>query len=86
VRQSAEARYFSGVSDLRSHLAPIESPDLWRRINPHLSITSSPFAGPKAEYEFSARDHRFPPELVEIALWTVKALPGWEDMVPDNVC
>jgi len=46
----------------------------------------SPFAGPKAEYEFSARDHRFPPELVEIALWTVKALPGWEDMVPDNVC
>jgi hypothetical protein len=38
---SPEAAYFAGVPDLRSHLAQIESPDLWRRINPHLTITVS---------------------------------------------
>jgi hypothetical protein len=30
-------------------------------------------------------EHRFPPELVEIALRAVKALPGWEGMLPDNI-
>jgi|KBSMisStaDraftv2_1062788.scaffolds.fasta_scaffold253246_2 ectoine hydroxylase-related dioxygenase (phytanoyl-CoA dioxygenase family) len=54
--QSAEARYFAGVSDLRSHVAQIESPDLWRRLNPHLTISETPFAGRKIDYEFSARD------------------------------
>jgi hypothetical protein len=53
---SAEARYFATVPDLRSHLAEIESPDLWRRINPHLTITDSPFADRKPEYEFPPRD------------------------------
>jgi ectoine hydroxylase-related dioxygenase (phytanoyl-CoA dioxygenase family) len=31
------------------------------------------------------REHRFPPELVEIALRAVQALPGWEAMLPDNI-
>jgi phytanoyl-CoA dioxygenase PhyH len=53
---SAEARYFAGVSDLRSHLAPIESPDFWRRLNPHLTITDTPFANRPAAYAFSSRD------------------------------
>ena len=30
-------------------------------------------------------EHGFPSELVEIALRVVKALPGWERMLPDNV-
>ena len=41
---SAEARYFAGVPDLRSHLAQIESPDFWRRINPSLAITDTPLS------------------------------------------
>jgi hypothetical protein len=53
---SAEARYFAGVSDLRSHLAQIESPDLWRRINPHLTITDAPFTNPKTDYDFCSCD------------------------------
>ena len=53
---STEARYFAGVPDLRSHLAPIESPDFWRRINPHLSITDAPFADRTTKYDFSSRD------------------------------
>jgi len=53
---SAEARYFAGVPDLRSHLAQIESPDFWRRINPSLAITDTPFAGRPTTYEFSSRD------------------------------
>ena len=56
MTQSAEARYFAGVSDLRSHLAQIESPDLWRRINPHLTITDAPFADRKTGTEFSSQD------------------------------
>ena len=63
---SAEARYFAGVSDLRSHLAPIESPDLWRRINPHLTITDTPFAERTTDYAFSARDlERAPLQMCE---------------------
>ena len=53
---SAEASYFTGVSDLRSHLGQIESPDLWRRINPHLTITDAPFPTRPTLYDFSARD------------------------------
>jgi ectoine hydroxylase-related dioxygenase (phytanoyl-CoA dioxygenase family) len=53
---SAEARYFDGVSDLRSHLAEIGAPDLWRRINPHLTISEAPFVDAGADYEFTARD------------------------------
>jgi hypothetical protein len=53
---SAEASYFTGVPDLRSHLAQIESPDLWRRINPHLTITDAPFVERPALYDFSSRD------------------------------
>jgi hypothetical protein len=30
-------------------------------------------------------EHRFPAELVEIALGAVKALPNWEAMVPDSI-
>jgi len=56
LTQSEEARYFAGVPDLRSHLAPIESPDLWRRINPHLTITDTPFADRRADYDFSPGD------------------------------
>ena len=56
MTQSAEARYFAGVSDLRAHLAQIETPDLWRRLNPHLTISDAPFAGRKVDYEFSTRD------------------------------
>jgi hypothetical protein len=53
---SAEASYFAGVSDLRSHLALIESPDLWRRINPHLTISDTPFTDRPATYDFSLPD------------------------------
>jgi len=53
---SPEAGYFAGVADLRSHLAPIESSDFWRQLNPHLTITDTPFAGRPAAYEFSSRD------------------------------
>ena len=53
---TAEASYFAGVHDLRSHVAQIESPDLWRRINPHLTITDTPFSDPRTEYDFSPRD------------------------------
>ena len=53
---SDEARYFAGVPDLRSHLAQIESPDFWRRINPHLAITDTPFADRPTTYDFSSRD------------------------------
>lgn len=53
---SAEASYFAGVPDLRSHLAKIESPDLWRRLNPHLTITDAPFIGRPAPYRFTSRD------------------------------
>jgi hypothetical protein len=31
------------------------------------------------------QEHRFPAELVEIALRALKALPNWERMVPDSV-
>jgi hypothetical protein len=30
-------------------------------------------------------EHRFPPELVEVALKAVQALPNWERMIPDSV-
>ena len=30
-------------------------------------------------------EHRFPPELVELALRAVKALPNWEATIPDSV-
>jgi ectoine hydroxylase-related dioxygenase (phytanoyl-CoA dioxygenase family) len=30
-------------------------------------------------------EHRFPPEVVEVARRAVKALPGWERMLPDSV-
>lgn len=53
---SAEARYFDGVPDLRSHLAEIGAPDLWRRLNPHLTISDAPFADPGADYQFAARE------------------------------
>jgi len=53
---TAEARYFDGVPDLRSHLAQIESADFWRRINPHLGVTDTPFADRPTTYEFAARD------------------------------
>jgi hypothetical protein len=53
---SAEASYFAGVPDLRSHVAQIASPDLWRRINPHLTITDTPFDDRPTEYHFSSRD------------------------------
>jgi hypothetical protein len=56
LRLSAEASYFAGVRDLRSHLAQIESPDLWRRINPHLTISDTPFADRRTAYDFSSRD------------------------------
>jgi len=53
---SAEASYFGGVPDLTSHLAPIESPDLWRRLNPHLTITDAPFDHQRIDYAFAAAD------------------------------
>lgn len=53
---SAEASYFAGVPDLRSHVARIESADFWRRINTHLTITDRPFDAGRRPYEFSARD------------------------------
>lgn len=53
---TAEASYFAGAPELRSHLAQIESPDLWRRINPHLTITDAPFADRGTEYEFASHD------------------------------
>jgi phytanoyl-CoA dioxygenase PhyH len=66
VTPSAEARYFAGVSDLRSHLAPIESPDLWRRINPALTITDAPFTDRKTDYEFRPSDiQRARPQMCE---------------------
>lgn len=53
---SPEAAYFAGVPNLGAHLAPIESPDFWRRLNPHLTITNAPFAAHRTEYPFPARD------------------------------
>lgn len=53
---SAEAAYFTGVADLQSHCAHIESPDFWRRMNPQLTITDTPFADHATPYAFSARD------------------------------
>jgi hypothetical protein len=31
------------------------------------------------------QEHRFPPEVVDVALRAVQALPNWEAMVPDSV-
>ena len=30
-------------------------------------------------------EHRFPPELVDVALKAVQALPNWERMIPDSL-
>jgi hypothetical protein len=30
-------------------------------------------------------EHRVPPELVEVALKAVQALPSWERMIPDSL-
>src|SRR5262249_26377481 len=66
MAQSAEARYSAGVPDLHAHLAPIESPDLWRQLNPHLTITDTPFTDPPIAYEFSSRDiQRGPRQMCE---------------------
>jgi phytanoyl-CoA dioxygenase PhyH len=63
---SPEARYFAGVPDLRSHLAPIESADFWRQMNPHLAITDTPFSDRPTTYEFSSRDiERAPLQICE---------------------
>lgn len=56
---NAEVNYFySRGEDVTDHLAAIDSPDFWRQLNPHLSISQTPFASPSASYSCSERDQQ----------------------------
>ena len=57
MTMNPEVNYFdSGQGDRTDHLSRIDSADFWRQLNPHLTLTSTPFRADGSNFVFEKSD------------------------------